>query len=95
MIVTGNLRVGGAGGPAFKLQKPAQMRVRRRHTQRRCRTDKSCAGSIAAHPRKKRKDGAPSVGMVQCNDERGAHSQKARGKSPEDIIRACDNLCCM
>jgi hypothetical protein len=34
----------------------------------RCRTDKSCAGSIAAHPCKKRKDGAPSVGMVQCKD---------------------------
>ena len=31
-----------------------------------CRTDKSCAVSIAAHPCKKRKDGAPSVGMVQC-----------------------------
>jgi NarL family two-component system response regulator LiaR len=42
----------------------------------RYRTDKSCAGSIAAHPFdklragscKKRKDGAPSVGMVQCKD---------------------------
>src|SRR6202035_1151069 len=34
-----------------------------------CGTDKSCAGSIAAHPCKKRKDGAPSVGMVQCKDE--------------------------
>src|SRR6266576_3770204 len=42
----------------------------------RCRTDKSCAGSIATHPFgklragscKKRKDGAPSVGMVQCKD---------------------------
>ena len=42
----------------------------------RCRTDKSCAGSIAAHPFgklragscKKRKDGTPSVGMVQCKD---------------------------
>jgi len=34
----------------------------------RCRTDKSCAGSIAAHPCKKRKDGAPSAGMVQCKD---------------------------
>jgi hypothetical protein len=29
----------------------------------RCRTDKSCAGSIAAHPCKKRKDGAPSVNL--------------------------------
>ena len=37
-----------------------------------CRTDKGCAGSIAAHPFgklragscKKRKDGAPSVGML-------------------------------
>ena len=28
----------------------------------RCRTDKSCAGSIAAHPCKKRKDGAPLRG---------------------------------
>ena len=34
----------------------------------RCRTDKSCAGSIAAHPCKKRKDGAPCVGMVQRKD---------------------------
>ncbi len=32
------------------------------------RTDKSCAGSIATHPCKKRKDGALSVGMVQCKD---------------------------
>jgi hypothetical protein len=30
-----------------------------------CRTDKRCASSIAAHPRKKRKDAAPSVGKVQ------------------------------
>ena len=42
----------------------------------RCRTDKSCAGSIAAHSFgklragscEKRKAGAPSVGMVQCKD---------------------------
>jgi hypothetical protein len=39
----------------------------------RCRMDKSCAGSIAAHsiaahPCTKRKDGALSVGMVQCKD---------------------------
>jgi len=41
-----------------------------------CRTDKSCAGSIAAHPFgklrvgscKKRKDGTPPVGIVQCKD---------------------------
>src|SRR5271156_2339173 len=33
-----------------------------------CRTGKGCAGSIAAHPCKKRKGGAPSVGMVQCKD---------------------------
>src|SRR5713101_3004410 len=37
-----------------------------------CRTDKSCAGSIAAHPCKKRKEGAPSVGMMQCKDGRPA-----------------------
>jgi hypothetical protein len=42
----------------------------------RCRMDKSCAGSIAAHPFdklrsgscKKRKHGAPSVGTAQCKD---------------------------
>ena len=44
----------------------------------RCRTDKSCAGSIAAHPCKKRKDGAPSVGMVQCKDG-----------PPAPVIRIC------
>ena len=71
--------MGGTAGLAFKLQKPPQMRVPRPcvgekggyddgiHNGR-CRTDKSCAGSIAAHPCKKRKDGAPSVGMVQCKD---------------------------
>jgi hypothetical protein len=45
----------------------------------RCRTDKSCAGSIAAHPCKKRKDGAPSVGMMQCKD----------GPPAEDFVRLC------
>jgi hypothetical protein len=33
-----------------------------------CRADKTCAGSIAAHPCKKRKNGAPSVGTMQCKD---------------------------
>jgi hypothetical protein len=32
------------------------------------RKNKSYVGSIAAHPCKKRKDGAPSVGLVQCED---------------------------
>ena len=48
----------------------------------RCRTDKSCAGSIAAHPFgklragscKKRKDGAPSVEML--------HIEMAKGGPP-------------
>src|SRR3981189_3209581 len=45
------------------------------------RRRRSCAGSVAAHPFgklrvgscKKRKDGAPSVGMVQCKDGPPAH----------------------
>ena len=35
------------------------------------RTDKSCVGSIAAHPCKERKDGAPSVGIVRAEIVKG------------------------
>jgi hypothetical protein len=43
----------------------------------RCRTEKGCAGSIAAHPCEKRKDGA--VEMVQCKDGPPAqvHAERA------------------
>jgi len=47
----------------------------------RCGTDKSCAGSIAIHPRKKRKDGAPSRGMAQCRDGLPAKTCSARKKA--------------
>jgi hypothetical protein len=64
----------------------------------RCRTDKSCAGSIAAHPFgklragycKKRKDGAPSVGMVQCKGGPPALPQalrKVASGAPKDNIK--------
>gem|GEM_PF-5272455 len=65
-----------AGGPAFKLQKQPQPRVPRplRNVQRAGTTNayatefvrkkKSCVGSIATHPCKERKDGAPSVGVA-------------------------------
>jgi len=36
-----------------------------------CRTDKGCVGSIAAHPCKGRKDGAPSVGVVHAKIAKG------------------------
>ena len=40
-----------------------------------CRTDKSCVCRIAAHPCKKRKEGAPSVGMAHTKIvEDGPHA---------------------
>jgi len=63
-----------AGAPSLRLRSGQALRVGEKggyddgiHDGR-CRTDKSCAGSIAAHPCKKRKHGAPSVAMVQCKD---------------------------
>ncbi len=47
-------------------------RVPRQHTQPGlCRTDKSCVGSIAAHPCKERKDRAPSVGVLPAKIVKG------------------------
>jgi len=65
------------GCPVLRVLVLGEGRAPRTHTQRGfCRTDKSCAGSIATHPCKKRKDGAPSVGMV--------HAKIVKGGPPVD-----------
>jgi len=71
-VRSGNLRVGGASGPAFKLQKPPPMRVPRpSRTLRRAGTATASTTVVwngqklrrqhRRPPLKKRKDGAPSV----------------------------------
>jgi hypothetical protein len=49
-------------------------------------TDKSCAGSIAAHPCKKRKDGAPSVGMVHA---KMGHPPLSRNVNLDALMHMC------
>src|SRR5260370_4313887 len=70
-----------------------EARVPRTHTQRGlCRTDKSCVGSIATRPCKKRKDSAPSVGMVHAKIGKGGHPPVGIRRLALAVARRCAHL---